>query len=60
MPPPIAVSENASTGSAACRPAQPPARLSTIGSKRKKIPTVLITNWTKSVSVIDHMPPSVE
>ena len=38
----------------------PPDFVSTIGSMMRKMPTVWMMNCTKSVSVIDHMPPSIE
>ena len=38
----------------------PPAALRANGSIRKKMPTVLMTNWTWSARVMDHMPPIVE
>ena len=61
MPPPMAVSENvASAGSFSASPEKPPVLYSAIGSRMKKMPMVLMTNCTKSVSVIDHMPPSTE
>ena len=39
---------------------QPPTRYRQMGSKTNIRPTVLITNCTMSVSVSDHMPPTVE
>jgi hypothetical protein len=60
VPPPMWVSENASAGRLALSPEKPPALINTAGSRMKKMPTVLMMNWTKSVSVIDHMPPSTE
>ena len=47
---------------AASRPGRRTRRSCTtaIGSRMKKMPMVLMMNCTKSVSVIDHMPPSVE
>ena len=58
--PPIAVNDVASAGSLSASPLMPPVLYSATGSRMKKMPMVLITNWTKSVSVIDHMPPSTE
>ena len=60
VPPPIVVSEVASAGSLSARPLNPPALTTAMGSRMKKMPTVLMMNCTKSVRVIDHMPPSVE
>jgi hypothetical protein len=39
---------------------RPPDFESTTGSMMRKMPIVWMKNWTKSVSVIDHMPPSIE
>ncbi|MNN94195.1 hypothetical protein D3C81_2127790 [compost metagenome] len=39
---------------------QPPTRYRQIGSRMNIRPTVLITNWTMSVRVRDHMPPMAE
>ena len=56
----MAVSEVASAGSLSASPLTPPVLYSAIGSRMKKMPMVLMMNYTKSVSVIDHMPPSTE
>ena len=56
----IAVSEVASAGNFSARPDIPPVLYSASGNRMKKMPMVLTMNCTKSVSVIDHMPPSVE
>ena len=58
--PPIAVNDVASAGSLSASPLNPPVLYSAIGSRMKKMPMVLIRNCTKSVSVIDHIPPSTE
>ncbi len=49
-----------SVGSCAFISANPPALTTAIGSRSRSTPIVLTTNCTMSVSVMDHMPPSVE
>ena len=58
--PPIAVNDVASAGSFSANPERPPVLYSAIGNRMKKMPMVLTRNCTKSVNVIDHMPPSTE
>lgn len=49
-----------SVGSFAFISLKPPALITAMGSRSSSTPMVLTTNCTMSVSVIDHMPPSVE
>ncbi len=58
--PPIAVNDVASAGSFSASPLMPPVLYSATGSRMKKMPMVLTRNCTKSVKVIDHMPPRTE
>ncbi|MNH20532.1 hypothetical protein D3C79_803080 [compost metagenome] len=57
---PMVVSWKLAAGSFATRVSQPPALYRHTGSRMNIRPTVLITNWTMSVRVSDHMPPMVE
>lgn len=57
---PVASGLNISPGSSAVSVPRPPAFVSTIGSRMRKMPMVWMMNCTKSVRVIDHMPPSIE
>ena len=58
--PPIATGSNASGPSVAPISENPPACTMTMGRRIRKMPIVWMTNCTKSVSVIDHIPPSIE
>ncbi|CAM5621529.1 hypothetical protein SGRI78S_05893 [Streptomyces griseus subsp. griseus] len=57
--PPMPSGSKYSVGSWAFISPKPPALTTAIGSRSSSTPMVLTTNWTMSVSVIDHMPPSV-
>ncbi len=57
---PMVVQLKLAAGSLATRASQPPALYRHTGSRMNIRPTVLITNWTMSVRVSDHMPPMVE
>ncbi len=48
------------SGSEANSSEMPPDFESTSGSMMRKMPIVWMKNCTKSVRVIDHMPPSIE
>ena len=47
-------------GSSSPIPEKPPARETARGSRIKKMPTVITQNWSTSVSVMDHIPPTTE
>ncbi len=57
---PMAVKLKLDAGSLATNSSQPPTRYRQIGNRMNIRPTVLITNWTMSVRVSDHMPPIAE
>jgi hypothetical protein len=57
---PMVVKLKLAAGSFNTSSSQPPTRYRQIGSRMNIRPTVLITNWTMSVRVSDHMPPMVE
>lgn len=57
---PMVVKLKLDAGSLATSSSQPPTRYRQMGSRMNIRPTVLITNWTMSVRVSDHMPPIAE
>lgn len=60
VPTPIVVRSKAVSSSRSRMPVKPPACVSDTGSRMKKIPIVVMTNCTMSVSVTDHIPPRAE